>query len=344
MAEGFERNLSEIQASFAREREAVRDVAGLEALHTRYLGRKQGVLTQALRDVPKLPVAERPAAGQGLNRLKQTLEAALEALALEIKERAAPRAAVDLTLPDRRPQRGTTHPLSLVEREIESIFAELGYAVATGPEVDDDFHNFEALNIPRDHPARDMQDTLYVSPDVLLRSHTSNVQVHTMEAQKPPIRVIAPGRVFRRDTPDLTHSPVFHQVEGLLVDEGIHLGHLKGTLDHFSRRFFGPSTRTRLRPSFFSFTEPSAELDISCVSCAGAGCAVCKHSGWVEILGCGMVDPNVFAMLHIDSERYTGFAFGMGVERAAMLKYGIDDIRLLYDNDLRFLDQFRAWP
>ena len=316
--------------------------AELEEIRVRMLGR-QGSLTQLLRGLGTLPAAERPLVGAAANEAKRALESLLETrlaetLAQERQERRA-RQRVDLTLPGRRPPLGALHPLTRVEEEIVSIFMGLGFSVAEGPEIETDHFNFEALNIPADHPARDMQDTFYLSPDVLLRTHTSPVQIRTMKAQRPPVRVICPGRVYRRDA-DITHSPVFHQVEGLAVDRDISMGDLKGTLELFAREMFGPGSAIRFRPSFFPFTEPSAEVDVRCFLCQGAGCRVCKQSGWLEILGSGMVHPQVLRNVGYDPEEVTGWAFGMGIERVAMLKYGVDDIRLFFENDLRFLRQF----
>ncbi|MBI3080052.1 MAG: phenylalanine--tRNA ligase subunit alpha [candidate division NC10 bacterium] len=315
----------------------------LEDLRVRYLGRR-GSLTAILRGLGDLPPEARPVVGQRANAVKAAIEGALEARRLAL--RAAARVGLaadrlDSTLPGRPPMLGGLHPLTATLEDILEIFASLGFAVAEGPEVELDYYNFEALNIPKDHPARDMQDTFYITDEVLLRTHTSPVQVRVMEAQPPPVRVVVPGKVYRRDA-DVTHSPMFHQVEGLLVDEGVTFADLKGTLTAFVRLFFGEATRLRFRPSFFPFTEPSAEVDISCVICRGAGCRVCSQGGWLEILGAGMVDPEVFRFVGYDSERFTGFAFGMGVERIAMLRYGIDDIRLFFENDLRFLEQFHA--
>jgi phenylalanyl-tRNA synthetase alpha chain len=316
--------------------------AELEQLRVRYLGR-QGVLTRLLRSLGSLPAAERPAVGAAANALKRDLEAWLELRLAETREaerrQERARHRLDLTLPGRRPPRGSLHPLTQVQDEIVRIFVGLGFSVAEGPEIEDDYHNFEALNIPRDHPARDMQDTFYLGEDTLLRTHTSPVQIRTMQAQPPPVRVVCPGRVYRRDA-DLTHSPMFHQVEGLAVDRAISMGDLKGTLELFAREMFGPRSKIRFRPSFFPFTEPSAEVDVLCFLCGGEGCRVCKQSGWLEILGSGMVHPQVLRNVGYDPEEVTGWAFGMGVERVAMLKYGIDDIRIFFENDLRFLRQF----
>jgi phenylalanyl-tRNA synthetase alpha chain len=314
----------------------------LEEARVRYLGKK-GALTQLLRALPDLPAAERPAVGREANLAKAEIESVLEArlASLERLERRARLAAdrPDLTLPGRRVVPGGLHPLTRVHDEIVDVFTGMGFAVAEGPEVELDYYNFEALNIPKDHPARDMQDTFYVGGEILLRTHTSPVQIRTMERQKPPVRIIVPGRVYRRDA-DITHSPVFHQVEGLAVDRGISMGDLKGTLELFARELFGADSRIRFRPSFFPFTEPSAEVDVLCFLCKGGGCRVCKASGWLEILGSGMVHPRILRAMGYDTEEVTGWAFGMGIERVAMLRYGIDDIRLFYENDLRFLSQF----
>jgi len=336
-----DKRLKEILDGAAAGVTAARSTDELEALRVKYLGR-QGLLTQLLRSIPSLPPDKRPELGRQANAAKRQIEGRLAERLAELRraERQRELAAqrLDLTLPGRRPPRGSVHPLTRVQDEIIEIFLGLGFAVAEGPEVESDFYNFEALNIPKDHPARDMQDTFYLSDDVLLRTHTSPVQIRTMEAQPPPVRIICPGKVYRRDA-DITHSPMFHQVEGLAVDRDISMGDLKGTLELFAREMFGPRTRIRFRPSFFPFTEPSAEVDVLCFLCGGEGCRVCKQSGWLEILGSGMVHPRVLGTVGYDPEEVTGWAFGMGVERIAMLKYGIDDIRLFFDNDLRFLSQ-----
>ncbi len=314
----------------------------LEQVRLKYLGKK-GILSQLLRSMPSLPPADRPVVGREANAAKDEIEAefARRLAATREEERRARLAAerIDLTLPGRRAPQGSLHPLTRVLDEIIEVFQGLGFAVAEGPEVESDYFNFEALNIPKDHPARDMQDTFYVADEVLLRTHTSPVQIRTMARQKPPVRIIAPGRVYRRDA-DITHSMMFHQVEGLAVDRDISMADLKGTLECFARELFGPESRIRFRPSFFPFTEPSAEVDVLCFLCRGEGCRICKASGWLEILGSGMVHPQVLRTVGYDPEEVTGFAFGMGVERIAMLKYGIDDIRLFFENDLRFLAQF----
>jgi phenylalanyl-tRNA synthetase alpha chain len=322
---------------------SARTAAELEEVRVRFLGR-QGELTQLLRSLGTLPAAERPLVGAAANEAKRELEHVLEGRLAEAREaeraHARRQQRLDLTLPGRRPPLGAVHPLSRVHDEIVAIFAGLGFSVAEGPDIETDYYNFEALNIPADHPARDMQDTFYLPGGSLLRTHTSPVQVHTMLAQRPPVRIIVPGRVHRRDIPDASHSPVFHQVEGLAVDRHVTMADLKGTLELFAREMFGPRSRIRFRPSFFPFTEPSAEVDVVCFLCGGEGCRVCKQSGWLEILGSGMVHPRVLDNVGYDTEAFTGWAFGMGIERIAMLKYGVDDIRLFYDNDLRFLGQF----
>jgi phenylalanyl-tRNA synthetase alpha chain len=311
----------------------------LEEVRVRFAGRRSGLLRQLEEKLASLPREEKPAFGKELNQFKRYVEEQLAAAAARAKGRRQAAEGVDVTLPGRKPPLGALHPVTLVRREIEEIFLRMGYSVADGPEIEDDWHNFAALNIPPDHPARDTQDTFYLPGGFLLRTHTSPVQIRTMEATKPPIRVIIPGRVYRRDS-DLRHSPMFHQVEGLVVDEGISFAHLKATLEAFVHRLFDPSLAVRLRPSFFPFTEPSAEVDITCVLCGGRGCAVCSGSGWVEILGAGMVDPRVFQAVGIDPQRYTGFAFGLGLDRVAMLKYRIPDLRLLFSGDERLLRQF----
>jgi phenylalanyl-tRNA synthetase alpha chain len=324
--------------------------AEIEQLRVEVLGRN-GRLTLLLRGVGGLPVEERRSAGERLNQLKRDLEgwldARLAAVKAESKSRALKEQKVDITLPGSRLERGGSHPLTLVTDEIIDIFHGLGFEIARGPDIEDDYHNFEALNFPKDHPARDMQDTIFVSNDRLLRTHTSPVQIRTMENRQPPLQVIVPGAVYRHDD-DATHSPMFHQIEGFVVDENISFADLKGVLTHVLREIFQRDAGVRFRPSLFPFTEPSAEIDIQCVICSGSGsmksgqtCRVCKASGWLEILGAGMIDPAVFRFVGYDSEKCSGFAFGMGVERIAMLKYGIDDIRLFFQNDLRFLKQFR---
>jgi phenylalanyl-tRNA synthetase alpha chain len=320
-----------------------RSTAELEQIRVRVLGRS-GELTGLLRSLGTVPAADRPSIGQQANQAKAEIEARLAERLGAVKQAEHARGLraerPDLTLPGRRVPAGAVHPITRVQDEIIEIFEALGFSVAEGPEVEFDYYNFEALNIPRDHPARDMQATLYIGEDVLLRTHTSPVQIRAMRAQRPPVRVICPGKVFRRDAIDPTHSPMFHQVEGLAVDRHITMADLKATLDLFAREMFGAGSRTRFRPSFFPFTEPSAEVDVLCFLCGGGGCRFCKQEGWLEILGSGMVHPNVLRNVGYDPEEVTGWAFGMGVERIALLKYGIDDIRLFFENDLRFLQQF----
>ncbi|MEW6273715.1 MAG: phenylalanine--tRNA ligase subunit alpha [Bacillota bacterium] len=324
--------------------ERAKSLEEINEIRIRYLGKK-GELTRILRGMGAVPPDQRPRVGQAANEVREAIEAAIAARTAAVKEKIKQvrliEEAIDITLPGTKFGLGHLHPLTQVRRQIENIFLGLGFEIVEGPEVELDYYNFEALNIPKDHPARDMQDTFFVSEEILLRTHTSPVQVRTMErmAGRIPVKVIAPGKVYRRDD-DATHSPMFHQVEGLAIDTRITFGDLKGVLQTFAAEMFGPSTRTRFRPSFFPFTEPSAEVDISCVMCGGRGCRVCSYSGWLEILGCGSVHPRVLEMSGYNSEEVTGFAFGMGIERITMLKYGIDDLRLFFDNDLRFLEQF----
>ena len=319
-------------------------LAALDEVRVRWLGKK-GAFTDQLKALGALPAADRPAVGARINEAKQQFEAAVET-AREALSRAAVEAElaagrIDVTLPGRGESRGGIHPVTRARLRIERIFRDSGFEVATGPEIEDDFHNFEALNIPADHPARAMHDTFYFPDGRLLRTHTSPVQIRELRKGRLPLAMIMPGRVYRVDY-DMTHSPMFHQVEGLVVDEGVNFANLKAVLQGFLRAFFEKDLRMRLRPSYFPFTEPSAEVDMSCVFCDGAGCRVCKHTGWLEIAGCGMVHPNVFAAAGVDSGRWTGYAFGMGIERLAMLRYGVSDLRLFYESDLRFLRQFGA--
>ncbi|MGQ0793192.1 MAG: phenylalanine--tRNA ligase subunit alpha [Deltaproteobacteria bacterium] len=318
------------------------DEATLQNLKAKYIGRK-GFITDLLKAMRDVPEADRPQMGQLINEAKNLIEALSEGRLLEIRDEKKRQYLLaereDITLPGRGAPIGAKHPITQVMEEIIGVFEAMGFEVAEGPEIEFDYYNFEALNIPKNHPARDMQDTFYISDDIVLRTHTSPVQIRVMEKHPPPVKIIAPGKVYRCDS-DVSHSPMFHQIEGLLVDEGITFGHLKGVLGEFVRLMFGENIGVRLRPSFFPFTEPSAEVDIRCVICGGRGCRVCKMTGWVEIGGCGMVDPEVFRSVNYDSERYTGFAFGMGIERITMLKFGINDIRLFFENDLRFLRQF----
>ncbi|MBL0713420.1 MAG: phenylalanine--tRNA ligase subunit alpha [Desulfosarcina sp.] len=318
---------------------AAKDEKEIESVATRFLGRK-GELTGCLRNIAKLPPEKRAAAGQQANKAKKSLEAAAQTARDRVRHKLPENIEwVDISLSGRRRPPGTIHPISRITQEICSIFERMGFSVAEGPEVETDYYNFEALNVPKYHPARDMQDTFYISDNIVLRTQTSPMQIRVMEQQSPPVGIIAPGKVYRCDS-DLTHTPMFHQVEGLLVDENVSFADLKGTLTAFVHEMFDAATELRFRPSFFPFTEPSAEVDILCVMCRGKGCRVCGQSGWLEILGSGMVHPNVFRSVGYDTGRFTGFAFGMGVERIAMLKYGIDDIRKFFNNDMRFLRQF----
>jgi phenylalanyl-tRNA synthetase alpha chain len=314
----------------------------LEDIRVRWLGKK-GALTEQLKSLGMLPVAERPAAGARINAAKTALQEAIEGRRTELERTAIQQqlsaGAIDVTLPGRGEAQGGLHPITSTRLRIEDIFRSAGYEVAAGPEIEDEFHNFEALNIPANHPARAMHDTFYLRDGRLLRTHTSPVQIRAMMNGKPPLALIAPGRVYRRDS-DVSHSPMFHQVEGLYVDENVSFANLKSTLHKFMEAFFEQDLSMRLRPSYFPFTEPSAEVDISCVLCRGEGCRVCKQTGWLEVAGCGMVHPQVFKACGIDPERYTGFAFGAGIERLAMLRYGVNDLRLFFENDLRFLASF----
>ncbi|VAW80984.1 Phenylalanyl-tRNA synthetase alpha chain [hydrothermal vent metagenome] len=323
---------------------AAPDLKVLDNVRVQYLGKK-GVLTEQLKQLGKLPADERRQAGQAINVAKKQVQAALEsrktALQSVALEEQLASERVDVTLPGRGQNSGGLHPVTRTLQRIERLFAGMGFESVSGPEIEDDYHNFEALNIPAHHPARAMHDTFYIDAHRVLRTHTSPVQIRVMETRKPPFRVIAPGRVYRCDS-DLTHTPMFHQVEGLLVDENVSFADLKGLIDEFLKHFFErDDLAVRFRPSYFPFTEPSAEVDIECVMCAGKGCRVCSHTGWLEVLGCGMVHPNVFEHAGVDNEQYTGLAFGMGVERLTMLKYGVNDLRLFFENDLRFLQQFR---
>ncbi len=336
------RRLEEIDSEVGERLSRVSDDDDLKRLKAEYLGRK-GKLTLMVKEIGTLPREERPRMGELANELKRKLEAQLlnahKTMKDAIKRERLSAERIDVTLPGRRVPPGRRHPITLIAGQIIEIFTRVGFQVEEGPEVELDYYNFEALNIPKDHPARDMQDTFYVSERALLRTHTSPVQIRVMQSQPPPLRVIAPGKVYRCDS-DVSHTPMFHQVEGFMVDEAVSFADLKGILTVFVKEMFGEETLVRFRPSFFPFTEPSAEVDIRCVICQGGGCRVCSGSGWLEILGSGMVHPHVFREVGYDPERYTGFAFGMGVERIAMLKFGIEDIRLFFENDLRFLNQF----
>ncbi len=335
--------LERLKAEAIGEILTAQDSGSLNEIRVKVLGKK-GTLTAILRGMGGLSPEERPIIGELANRVREEIETALEEQGRIIANREQnlrlAQEEIDILLPGRKPKVGHPHPLQLVQEQIEDIFLGMGFSIAEGPEIETDYYNFEALNLPKNHPARDMQDSLYITPEILLRTQTSPVQVRTMEKSYPnPFRIISPGRVYRRDALDATHSPMFHQIEGMVVDEGITFGDLKGVLTIFAKKLFGEDRVVRFRPSFFPFTEPSAEMDVSC-SCAGRGCRICKGSGWLEILGSGSVNPLVLKMSNYDPDRVSGFAFGMGVERIAMLKYGINDIRLFYENDMRFLSQF----
>ena len=334
--------LQQLEESALAELETAKTEDQFLLIRTKYIGRK-GLLTGLLRNIAQVPDAEKPLFGKLCNELKNLLntkiEEALQRQAIRKKEDVLLKEKIDVTLPGSVIKCGRIHPVIQVRREICAIFSSFGFSVVEGPEIELDYYNFEALNIPKDHPARDMQDTFYIEDNIVLRTHTSPVQVRIMEKIKPPLRILSPGKVYRRDS-DVSHTPMFNQIEGLLVDKGVSFGDLKGILTAFLKKIFGEGTTLRFRPSFFPFTEPSAEVDIRCVMCGGGGCRVCGQSGWLEILGSGMVDPAVFQNVNYDSEKYSGFAFGLGLERIAMLKYGISDIRLFFENDIRFLKQF----
>ena len=335
----MEKSISEIEKEALARLDNTTETEGIKELSLHYLGRK-GVLTKFLRNVSSLPENERPIAGKNANILKGKLDKAFNNALKELESTNHDKVAgLDVTLPGRSCKRGSLHPITQISNEISDIFLRLGFDIAQSPEVETDYYNFEALNIPKYHPARAMQDTFYISENIVLRTHTSPSQPRTMEKTDPPVRIISPGKVFRCDS-DLTHTPMFHQVEGLMVDKGVSFGDLKGLLTTFIHQIFDNKTALRFRPSFFPFTEPSAEVDIRCVICRGKGCRVCSRTGWIEILGSGMVHPAVFEKVGYDTEKYTGFAFGMGIERIAMLKYGIDDTRKFFENDIRFLRQF----
>lgn len=323
--------------------EQANSLADLDQVRVKYFGKK-GALTAVLKQMGKLSPEERPLIGALANEIREALEATMagkkDLLGKKAMEEKLENESIDVTLPGKKKKLGKTHPLTLVLREIEEIFQGMGYDIATGPEVELDYYNFEALNMPKDHPARDTQDTFYINDNVVLRTQTSPIQARTMEQTKPPIKIIAPGRVYRSDTVDATHSPLFHQIEGLVVDKDITLGDLKGTLHSFAKQLYGEDVQVRFRPHHFQFTEPSAEMDLMCFACHGEGCPLCKGEGWIEILGCGMVHPKVLEMCGIDPEIYSGFAFGMGLERIVMRRFNINDLRLFYDNDIRFLNQF----
>lgn len=341
---GIRENIESIRAELEQELQRLDDVKQLEEARQRVLGKK-GSLTALLRSMGQLSPEERPAAGQMINAGREKISAMLDERLTTLKarerERKLEREALDVTEPRDLPRLGVAHPTSLVLDEVLSPLTSLGFDVVEGPEIELDHYNFELLNLPKNHPARDAQDTFYVDDNIVLRTHTSPVQARTMLSRKPPIRIACPGRVFRADEVDATHSPVFHQIEGLVIDKDVNMGDLKGTLDALFKRLYGDDIETRFRPSFFPFTEPSAEVDLTCISCRGKGCRMCKGTGWIEVLGCGMVNPKVLTMCGIDPNEYTGFAFGIGLERITMLRYGIKDMRLLYEGDERFLRQFR---
>jgi phenylalanyl-tRNA synthetase alpha chain len=335
-------DLQQLEINALAELEATTNEDQAQAVRTKYLGRK-GLLTGLLRNIAQVPDAEKPLFGKRCNEVKDILSAKIDEVIfqqlLRKKSDGLLKEKIDVTIPGRSVKLGRIHPVIQIRREICAIFASFGFSIVEGPEVELDYYNFEALNIPKDHPARDMQDTFYIEENIVLRTHTSPVQVRIMEKVQPPVRILSPGRVYRRDS-DVSHTPMFHQIEGLLVDKGVSFADLKGILTAFLKMIFGINTTLRFRPSFFPFTEPSAEVDIRCVMCGGKGCRVCGQSGWLEILGSGMVDPAVFQNVGYDPEEYSGFAFGLGLERIAMLKYGVSDIRLFFENDIRFLKQF----
>ena len=339
----MEKKIHKIKEEFISKLKIANNIKDIEKLRIEYLGRK-GALTLLLRMLGTLSSEERPKIGQLLNQAKREIEEFLKTRIKEIegteRDKRLQEEIIDITLPGRSLDRGNLHPITLVLKEIEEIFFSLGFKLEEGPEVELDYYNFEALNIPKDHPARDDQDSFYINREILLRTHTSPVEIRVMEKQQPPVRMIAIGKCYRRDAIDSTHSPMFHQIEGLAVDEDITFGDLKGVLTVFVHRMFGEDRKVRFRPGYFPFTEPSAEVDVSCLLCQGKGCRACGYTGWLEIMGSGMTDPAVFKMVGYDTEKYSGFAFGMGAERIAMLKYGINDIRLFFENDLRFLKQF----
>jgi phenylalanyl-tRNA synthetase alpha chain len=338
------KEIDAIKKSFEAESKQIDSIDQLASIRDKYLSRKRGLLTQLWKEFQGIPAEQRSEVGRRLGQLKIEVEDRLEGMKDELDRQLLnariTSETVDFTLPGNRRAVGHLHPVTQVRHQIEDIFFAMGYSIEDGPEIETTYYNFEALNIPEHHPARDAQDTFYVSDSLVLRTHTSPVQIRTMERQKPPLRIICPGRCYRGDNPDATHSPVFHQIEGLAVDEGITFGDFKGTLEYFLKAFFSEKTRVRFRPSYFQFTEPSAEVDISCIFCSGRGCRVCKMSGWIEVLGAGMVDPAVFAYVNYDPEKYTGFAFGVGIERLALVKYSVNNIQHFFENDLRFLEQF----
>ena len=339
----MEKEIKKIKEEIIFKSNSVSNLKDIEKIKVEYLGRK-GPVTLLLRRLGELSTQERPKIGQLLNQTKREMEELLKIKTIEIekleKNKNLKEESIDVTLPGKKTDRGTIHPINMVLKKTEEIFLSIGFKIEEGPEVELDYYNFEALNIPKDHPARDDQDSFYLNREILLRTHTSPVEIRVMEKQQPPVRIIATGKCYRRDAADSTHSPMFHQIEGLAVDKDITFGDLKGVLTVFVHRMFGEDRKVRFRPGYFPFTEPSAEVDVSCLLCHGKGCRACGYSGWLEIMGAGMTDPAVFNMVGYDPEKYSGFAFGMGAERIAMLKYGINDIRLFFENDLRFLKQF----
>lgn len=340
----MQEQLKAIMARVTEELKNIQDTGALEQLRVSVMGKK-GELTQILRGMGSLPAEERPAMGQLVNKtraaLEQAMEERLQVLSEMEKQKRLEQEKIDVTLPGKTRSAGSLHPMNVVLSDLLDIFTGMGFEVVEGPEVEFDHYNFELLNLPKNHPARDAQDTFYIEDNIVLRTHTSPVQARIMTTRKPPIRIVCPGRVYRADEVDATHSPVFHQMEGLVIDENVSIGDLKGTLDTFARKLYGEGVTTRFRPSFFPFTEPSAEVDVTCAACKGKGCRMCKGTGWIEVLGAGMVNPKVLEMCGIDPTKYSGFAFGMGIERLTILKYNVPDMRYLYENDLRFLSQFR---
>lgn len=335
--------LAEIKKSFAEKISEASTPTAIDNLRVEFLGKK-GAITGVLRGMGSLSSEERPVIGQLANDVRTFIETRISEKLAELKakelEKRLKTETIDVTMPGKKPAEGSLHPLNKVADEMKELFIGMGYEIAEGPEVEYDYYNFEALNLPEGHPARDTQDTFYITDKILLRTQTSSVQIHVMEHQKPPIRIISPGKVYRADNLDATHSPIFHQLEGLVVDKGVTMGDLKGTLEVYAKSMFGENTKIRLRPHHFPFTEPSAEVDVSCWGCGGSGCRICKGEGWIEVLGCGMVHPDVLRRCGIDPEVYSGFAFGIGIERTAMARYGVSDMRQFYENDVRFLGQF----
>ena len=335
--------LAEIKNAFTAKIATAETPVAVDNLRVEYLGKK-GEITAVLRGMGALSAEERPVVGQIANEVRAYIEGMISEKLAELKEKELEasliRDTVDVTMPGKKPVNGSFHPLNKVSEEMKELFIGMGYEIAEGPEVEYDYYNFEALNLPEGHPARDTQDTFYITDKILLRTQTSSVQIHVMENKKPPIRIISPGKVYRADNLDATHSPIFHQLEGLVVDKGVTMGDLKGTLEVYAKKMFGENTKIRLRPHHFPFTEPSAEVDVSCWGCGGVGCRICKGEGWIEVLGCGMVHPDVLRRCNIDPDEYSGFAFGIGIERTAMARYGVSDLRQFFENDVRFLEQF----